>query len=290
MSSWVRRYSGTRLKASRKSAALARPQRRAVHRREEPLVGVDDERVRSLDPGLRPAQLRADPGRARVGGVDVEPHAGLPRRAGRALLPGRPRSKKSCRRWRRRPPRRRGPALARARRGAGGIRRRLGSSLVSSPSIRAAFSTDECACSEQRTREPPVTCRAAMSAASVEVDAESSMWPCHPPGSPSSWRSQSSVSSSSSVEAGEVRQMNATWLRVAASSSARIAGSAAEMAKYPKKRGLCQLVIAGSRISSRSRSTAANGSPSSGGEGGSARRTSPGRTCASTGSSLTCSR
>ena len=43
------------------------------------------------------------------------------------------------------------------------------------PSMRASFSTDECACSEQTTTFRPVTWRAAMSAASVEVDAASSM-------------------------------------------------------------------------------------------------------------------
>jgi hypothetical protein len=43
------------------------------------------------------------------------------------------------------------------------------------PSIRAAFSTDECACSEHTTTLRPVTCRAAINAASVDVDAVSSM-------------------------------------------------------------------------------------------------------------------
>jgi hypothetical protein len=43
------------------------------------------------------------------------------------------------------------------------------------PSIRAFFSTEECACSEQTTTLRPVTCRAAIRAASVEVEAVSSM-------------------------------------------------------------------------------------------------------------------
>jgi len=93
------------------------------------------------------------------------------------------------------------------------------------PSIRASFSTEECACSEQATTLRPVTCRAAISAASVEVEAVSSMWPCQPSGSPSSCRNQSATLSSSSVEAGDARQTIATWFSAAASSSARIAGS-----------------------------------------------------------------
>ena len=93
------------------------------------------------------------------------------------------------------------------------------------PSIRASFSTEECACSEQTTTLRPVTWRAAMSAASVEVEAVSSMWPCQPSGRPSSCRTQSATRSSSSVEAGDARQTIATWFNAAASSSARIAGS-----------------------------------------------------------------
>ena len=48
--------------------------------------------------------------------------------------------------------------------------------------------------------------------------------------------------------------------------------------------------IPGSRISSRSRNTSANGSPRSGGDAGRRPRMSPGSTCASTGNSPTCSR
>ena len=55
----------------------ARPQQRAVHRREHPLVGVDDERVGALDARERPAELGAHHRAARVGGVDVQPRAGL---------------------------------------------------------------------------------------------------------------------------------------------------------------------------------------------------------------------
>ena len=108
--------------------------------------------------------------------------------------------------------------------------------------------------------------RAAISAASVEVDAVSSMWPCQPAGRPSSCATQSQTSSSSSVEAGAVRQRKPTEFSVAASSSARIPGSAPLTAKYAKKRGCCQWVTPGRRISSRSRSTASNGSGCSGGD------------------------
>jgi hypothetical protein len=77
----------------------------------------------------------------------------------------------------------------------------------------------------------PVTWRAAISAASVEVEAASSMWPCQPPGRPSSCATQSVTTPSSSVEAGEVRHRNATGFSAAASISARIAGREALAAK-----------------------------------------------------------
>ena len=159
------------------------------------------------------------------------------------------------------------------------------------PSIRAPFSTDECACSEQTTTFRPVTCRAAISAASVEVDAVSSMCPCQPSGSPSSCRTQSTTRSSSSVDAGDARQSSATWFIVAASSSARMPGSDAVTAKYAKKRGCCQFVSAGTISSSRSREhvrerLALSPAPTA----GSCADSSPGSTCASTGSSPTRSR
>ena len=158
------------------------------------------------------------------------------------------------------------------------------------PSIRASFSTEECACSEQTTTFRPVASRAVISAASVDVDAVSSMWPCQPSGSPSSCRTQSTVRSSSSVDAGDARQFSATWFRVAAISSARMPGSDAVTAKYAKKRGCCQFVSAGTISSSRSRRTFANGSACSGGPAGSRADSSPGATCASTGRSSTRSR
>ena len=110
----------------------------------------------------------------------------------------------------------------------------------SMPSMRAALSAPECACSEQSTTSRPVASRAAMIAASVDVEALSSMCPCQPRGSPSSSAAQSSTTASSSVAAGAVRHRNATELSVAASSSARIAGSAELVAKYAKYRGCCQ--------------------------------------------------
>ena len=58
-----------------------RPEERAVHRRHQPLVRVDDERVGELDAILRRPLLLADPGRARVRRVDVEPRAGRMRKA-----------------------------------------------------------------------------------------------------------------------------------------------------------------------------------------------------------------
>ena len=70
-----------------------------------------------------------------------------------------------------------------------------------------------------------------MIAAKVDVEALSSMWPCQPSGSPSSPATQSAMCSSSSINAGEVRQRIAFWFVAAIRSSARIAGSEAVFAK-----------------------------------------------------------
>ena len=99
------------------------------------------------------------------------------------------------------------------------------------PSIRAPFSSAECACSEPTATLRPVTWRAAIMAASVEVEAASSIWPCQPPERPSSCATQSVTTPSSSVEAGDVRHRNATGFSAAASISARIAGREALAAK-----------------------------------------------------------
>ena len=72
----------------------------------------------------------------------------------------------------------------------------------SMPSMRAPFSTAECVCSEQTTSLRPVVSRAAIIAASVAVEAVSSMWPCQPSGRPSSCAVQSSTTPSSSVDGG----------------------------------------------------------------------------------------
>ncbi len=157
--------------------------------------------------------------------------------------------------------------------------------------MRAAFSTDEWACSEQTTTPASGrSVRAAASAARVDVDAVSSMCPCHPAGSPSSWASHPAATYSSSVETGEACQRIATVFSAAARNSARMAGSDELVAKYAKKRGWFQCVIAGRSTSSRSRSTFANGSGSSGGAVGRRPVSSPGSTCASTGRSPTRSR
>ena len=97
--------------------------------------------------------------------------------------------------------------------------------------MRAPLATAEWACSEQTTSLRPVVSRAAIIAAIVPVEAVSSMWPCQPSGSPSSLAVQSSTTPSSSVAAGAVRHRNDTELSVAASSSARIPGSDALVAK-----------------------------------------------------------
>jgi hypothetical protein len=77
----------------------------------------------------------------------------------------------------------------------------------------------------------PVVSRAAKRAASVEIEAESSMCPCQDGGRPSSCAVQRRHAVSSSVAAGDVRQMKATLLSAAASSSARMPGPVAVDAK-----------------------------------------------------------
>ena len=64
---------------ARASAGLAVEQRGAVERGEQPLVGVDDERVRLLDAGEAVAHARREQRRAAVGAVDVEPQPALAR-------------------------------------------------------------------------------------------------------------------------------------------------------------------------------------------------------------------
>ena len=56
----------------------AAEQRRAPHRREEPLVGVDPDRVGAFPAGEVVTQLRAHRRRAGIGGIDVEPGAFCP--------------------------------------------------------------------------------------------------------------------------------------------------------------------------------------------------------------------
>ena len=107
----------------------------------------------------------------------------------------------------------------------------------------------------------------------MDVDAVSSMCPCQPAGSPSSSATQSSTTPSSSVEAGDVRQRIAFWLSVAARSSARMAGSELELAKYAKNRGVLPVRHRRQEDSSTSFSTAENGSPCSGAVAGSRDRT-----------------
>ena len=157
-----------------------RPDGRAVHRREEPLVRVDDDRVGVLDAVEAPAELGADGGRARVGRVDVEPDARLGAAPGELRRPGRPRSTRSCRpspRPRSRPSSGksvRHPELV-VDRDACAARAR-GSAPPSRPRSAPA--------PRRRPPRPGRSARAAASAARVEVEAVSSMWPCSPGGQP----------------------------------------------------------------------------------------------------------
>ena len=134
---------------------------------------------------------------------------------------------------------------------------------------------------------PGRSSRAAASAASVEVEAASSMCPWRPAGSPRSCASQSRVTCSSSVAAGEVSQDIAFTFSAATSSSARIPGREPVFAKSAKNRGWFQSVSPG-RSARRSRAGRRRKAPAcSGAEAGSRARISPGRTSATTGRSPT---
>ena len=129
----------------------------------------------------------------------------------------------------------------------------------------------------------PSDSRAAASAVKPPVDAVSYMMPWNASGSPSSLRSQLSVTSSSSVAAGDVRHSIALTSSAAASASASTVTGAALIAKYAKKRGWFQCVIPGTISRSKSSKMRSNGSPSSGASTGSAATRSPGCARESTG-------
>ena len=280
------RNSGTRLNVRRKVLRATCPERRAVHRHAEPLVRVHADRVGSLPALEERAKLRAHSGRARVGGVYMEPNACAFAHVG-------DRRDRVDRSRTRRPDRRDDGTCVLEReqlRPHLGTRRRPEPCSSSSSSF-AALSAAECACSEQRTtRRPGRAARATASADSTPVEAVSSMWPWSSAGSPRSCASHSSDTSSSSWSAGEVRQRIPTWLSAAIRSSARTPGSEAVVAKYAKKRGLCQCVSPGMSTASRSaaRPRTAPDRPGARAEG--AARISPGSTCERTGSSSARSR
>ena len=208
-----------------------REEHRAVHRREEPLVRVDADRVPALPAREQGTELRADRGGAGVGGVDVEPHA-----LGGAAVGER--GDRVDRRRGRRPDRRDeragvgqvdelGPHRERV---VAGHRaeleleqpRRLGGRRVrvlgadDHPATRRGGARCRERGDEPARRACPRCGRAARS------------------GSPSRSASQASVTSSSSWSAGEVRQRIPTWFSPAASSSARIPGSEPVEGKYAK--------------------------------------------------------
>ena len=111
-----------------------------------------------------------------------------------------------------------------------------------------------------------------------------------PRGSPSSCREPVERQLLQLLQRGDARQRIPTWFSAAASSSARIPGSDPVVAKYAKKRGLCQCVIPGGAPRRGRAGRRRTARPCSGGDGGQRARISPGSTCASTGSSRTRSR
>ena len=181
----------------------AREEGGAVHRREQPLVRVDADRVGALPAREVVAELGAHGRSAGVGRVDVEPGTRRLRHGPRSRRQGRPRPT----RW---SPTVATTAQASERSSSSGRSAKpssTGARRTSSSSRRAAFAVDEWVCSEQTTtRRSGWAARAAASAVIRPDDAVSSRWPCNGSGRPSSWRSQSSVSSSSSCNAGEARQ------------------------------------------------------------------------------------
>src|SRR5947209_10438297 len=102
------------------------------------------------------------------------------------------------------------------------------------------------------------------------------MMPSKSAGNPISCRSQSSATSSSSVEAGEVRQSIALVSKAAESSSPKMPGAEEEVAKYAKNEGRVQWVMAGTTRRSTSERISDIGSPLRGGDAGSRERSSPG--------------
>src|ERR1043165_9288532 len=102
------------------------------------------------------------------------------------------------------------------------------------------------------------------------------MRPSKSAGRPINCRSQSSATSSSSVEAGEVRQSIPFASKAAASSSPQTPGAGGEGAEEAKNEGWFQGVMAGAPGRSTSARNSAIGSPLRGGEAGSFERSSPG--------------
>ena len=126
------------------------PEQRAVHRRQHPLVGVDDERVGAARRPRTPSGTRGRPSpsrrRRRRRAASAPPPA--PRAADRRHADP-PRSTQSCRRSPRPQPRR---TDRRAPRPTSGPSASTGTVRSSIPSIRAALATDECACRRARPR------------------------------------------------------------------------------------------------------------------------------------------
>src|SRR3981081_2298924 len=104
------------------------------------------------------------------------------------------------------------------------------------------------------------------------------MMPLNPESRASICRSQSSTTSSSSVDAGDVRHNMDFTSKAALNNSPKIPGAEVEVAKYAKKEGWLQWVRAGTINRSTSARIADMGSPCSGGAEGNWVLRSPGST------------
>src|SRR6266446_10432585 len=104
------------------------------------------------------------------------------------------------------------------------------------------------------------------------------MMPLMPESRPIICRNQSSTTSSSSVEAGDVRQSIDFTSKAELNNSPKIPGAEVEVAKYAKKEGWLQCVSAGTINRSTSARIVDMGSPCSGGAEGNWALRSPGST------------
>ncbi len=145
--------------------------------------------------------------------------------------------------------------------------------------------TDDARARSTRRRDGRIARHARRQRDDHRDEAVSSMCPCRPAGRPSSCASQSRRDRLQLLERGRRAPEEPDLVQTAMSSSARIARLRAGDGEVREEARALPVRDPGQQDSSRSRSTAENGSGSSGGAAGNAARIAPGSTCARTGSS-----